>query len=164
MNKVVKTFAMVLALCGSALTAAAGATQGGGGAGKVSYSDLSVMMSTEAKDNSHKEAIEIASWSVTPGTNGVVQIVASAVPASVARLCQSRAPLPSVVIESDGKRHVFRNVVFDKCPTGGSAGTYTLTFDAQGRIYVGTDAGVFDRPDTTIAGLTASKIDARPSR
>jgi len=161
MNKVMKTFAMVLALCGSALTAAAGATRGGGGgAGKVSYSDLSVM-STGSKDNSHKETIQIESWSL--GAKGVVQIVAATMPASVARLCNSRTPLPSMVLESDGKRHVFRDVVFDKCPAGGS-GTFTLTFNGQTTPSAagwGSSMYQYAHSDTTIAGLTPSKIEAR---
>jgi len=126
-----KKLGILLMLCAGAVTAAAQ------GAGKVSYSDIS---------------FEIQSWSLT--RNGNLQITQYVVPASVARLCQSRAALPSLTLESGGQRHVFRNVVFDQCPAGG-AGTFTLTFNGQ------TTASTWDRPNTTITGLTPAMLNVR---
>lgn len=128
-----KTFAIILALCASAVSAAAQS------AGKVSYSDIS---------------FSIQSWSLT--RNGNLQITQYVVPASVGSLCQSRATLPMLTLESGGQRHVFRNVVFDQCPASGT-GTFTLTFNGQ----TTTPLGTWDRPNTTISGLTPAMLNVR---
>jgi len=129
----IKAFAILLALCVSAVSAAAQ------GAGKVTYSDIS---------------FSIQSWSLT--RNGNLQITQFVVPAPVASLCQSRATLPALTLESGGQRHVFRNVVFDQCPAG-ATGTFTLTFSGQ----TTTPLGAWDRPNTTISGLTPAMLNVR---
>ena len=147
-----KKLGILLMLCAGAVSAAAQ------GAGKVSYSDISFAPAAAQANEGHKETIEIQSWSLT--RNGNLQITQYVVPASVGRLCQSRATLPSLTLESAGQRHVFRNVVFDQCPAGGSTGgTFTLTFNGQTTTPLG--ASTWDRPNTTISGLTPAMINVR---
>jgi hypothetical protein len=105
-----------------------------GGAGKVSFSDLSVM--------------EVQSWSYTGQTtvnSGILLLTVRSVPPAVAQLCQSHAPIPSLTLEADGQRREFRNVAFKDC-TG--AGTLTLTVGGQP-----APAALRDAPNVTVTGI-----------
>jgi hypothetical protein len=138
-------------------------------AGKVSYSDLSVMAAPSPAKEPKKETIEIQSWSLgasNPTSNtykgqtyvnqGVLNFNATSVPASTMRLCQSHGTLPSLMIESDGQRREFKNVVFQECPAAGS-GTFTLTFNGQTTGGMATSAPTtLAVPNATIVGLTRS--------
>jgi type VI protein secretion system component Hcp len=142
------------------------------GAGKVSYSDLSIAPTPgAARDNSHKETIEIQSWSLgasnptsaagqTNVNAGVLNFTAATVPASVGRLCASHATLPTMTIESDGQRREFRNVAFKDCPAGAAGGTFTLTFNGQTTgAATASLAGPanLEIPNVTIEGFTRMK-------
>lgn len=142
------------------------------GAGKVSWSDLSIApASGAARDSKHKETIEISSWSLgassPTGTTrqsqvnaGILNFTAATVPASVARLCQSHATLPSMTVESDGQRREFRDVAFRDCPAGGTGGTFTLTFNGQttgGASPSLAGPAQLEIPNVTIEGLARMK-------
>jgi len=110
-----------------------------GGAGKVSFSDLSVM--------------EILSWSFSPSNtytgqttvnSGVLLLTVRSVPSAVAQLCQSHAPIPALTIEADGQRREYRNVAFKDC----AGGALTLTVSGQP-----APAMLRDAPNVTITGV-----------
>lgn len=138
-------------------------------AGKVSYSDLSMAGGAPTKAEGHKETIEIASWSLgssnpaagnpysgtTTVNSGILTFTARTASPSATRLCQSKGRIPTLLLEADGKRIEFQNLVFTECSP---AGTFTLTFNGQ------TTAGASPRPtmpteiaNVTITGLTRMK-------
>jgi hypothetical protein len=138
------------------------------GAGKVSLNDFHFAATPgAARDDKHKETIDISSWSLgatsstaagqTNVNSGVLNFTASTVPPSVARLCQEHTTIPSMTIESDGKRREFRDVAFKDCPAGAAGGTFTLTFNGQ--TTAGATASLagpanLEIPNVTIEGLT----------
>jgi hypothetical protein len=138
-------------------------------AGKVSYSDLSMVGGGATKAEGHTETIEISSWSLgatnpaagntyrghTTVNQGILNFTARTPSPSATRLCQSQARVPSLLLEADGKRIEFQNVVFKECTPGG---TFTLTFNGQ------TTTGASPRQtmnteiaNVTITGLTRMK-------
>jgi hypothetical protein len=125
MKSSMKQTLLALAMASVVIPSAAGQ-----GAGKVILQDFSIATGTASKDDAHKETIEIASWSLG-SVNGNLQITSLVVPPAVVRLCQSKAAIPSMLLEADGRQREFRNVVFKECPAGGSGGTFMLTFDGQ---------------------------------
>jgi hypothetical protein len=111
-------------------------------AGKVSYSTFSLATPNASAGSDHRETIEIASWSLgatnataqrgkTHVNEGVLRFTANSVPPSAARLCTSKAVVPSLTVEADGQVREFRDVVFKECPTAATGGTFTLTFNGQ---------------------------------
>jgi hypothetical protein len=172
MKMQLKSLAAVLGLVTIPMFAGSGMS-----AGKVSYSDLSVMAAPSTAKEPKKETIEIQSWSLgasnptsagyaghTHVNQGVLNFNATSVPASTMRLCQSHGTLPSLRIESDGQTREFKSVVFQECPAGGS-GTFTLTFNGQttGGIAAAAPAAL-ETPNATIVGLTRASAQINLKR
>jgi hypothetical protein len=136
-----------------ALTLSLTAPAFAGGAGKVSFSDLSAV-------GLSKEPLEILSWSFSPSNNntytgqttvnsGVLLLTVRSVPASLAQLCQSHAPIAALTIEADGQRREYRNVAFKDCA---AAGTLTLTVSGQPAARPTAATTLSDAPNVTVTG------------
>jgi type VI protein secretion system component Hcp len=99
---------------------------------------------TPTADDSHKETIEIASWSfgasnpTATGGNRVQGNTAGTdpagcttgpfkftlrgpIPSSLAALCQTRGPVNNVVLDVNGVKHQFQNATLSSCQTGPGA-------------------------------------------
>lgn len=109
---------------------------------------------TPSAADSHKETIEIASWSFgasNPTATGGNRVqgntigtdpagcttgpfkftLRGAIPSSLAALCQTRGPVNNVVLDVNGVKHQFQNATLSSCQTGpGAAPTdhFTLNY------------------------------------
>jgi len=123
----------------------------------------------------HEGTIEIQRWSLgatnpTSCSKGPFKFSVRGTPsAELTRLCQSRRPVGTVVVDIDGVKHSFENASFESCQSGnGSIPTdqFSLnfakcTFHGGVRVASGDLTGDSAQPNARLVGLPGGPLDIR---